>query len=81
MRWCGVINEPFNPWVMSGGEPSWRAGAWLDAFGTEPDGVPRYIHSAFALGERYSRTNKPALFLNEANCENDRFGPVTRPAC
>jgi endo-1,4-beta-xylanase len=80
LRWCGVINEPFNPWVMHGSEPSWRTGAWLDAFGTEPDGVPRYIHEAFMLGERYSRGNKPALFINEANCENDRFGPAVRPA-
>ena len=52
LRWCGVINEPFNPWVMNGSEPSWRTGAWLDAFGIEADGVPRYIHSAFALGEQ-----------------------------
>jgi endo-1,4-beta-xylanase len=80
MRWCGVINEPFNPWVMNGGEPSWRTGAWLDAFGTEADGVPRYIHSAFALGERYRGAQKCALFVNEANCENDRFGPAVRPA-
>ena len=80
LRWCGVINEPFNPWVMNGSDPSWRTGAWLDAFGTEADGVPRYIHEAFALGERYSRGSKPALFINEANCENDRFGPIVRPA-
>jgi endo-1,4-beta-xylanase len=80
MRWCGVINEPFNPWVLNGSEPSWRTGAWLDAFGTEADGVPRYVHEAFALAERYSRGNKPALFINEANCENDRFGPAVRPA-
>jgi endo-1,4-beta-xylanase len=79
LRWCGVINEPFNPWVMNGSEPSWRTGAWLDAFGTEGDGVPRYIHSAFALGERY-RSSECALFINEANCENDRFGPAVRPA-
>jgi endo-1,4-beta-xylanase len=80
MRWCGVVNEPFNPWVMNGSDPSWRQGAWLDAFGTEGDGVPRYIHSAFALGERYRSGNRPALFINEANCENDRFGPAVRPA-
>jgi endo-1,4-beta-xylanase len=79
LRWCGVINEPFNPWVMNGSEPSWRAGAWLDGFGTEADGVPRYIHSAFALGERY-RDAQCALFINEANCENDRFGPAVRAA-
>ena len=79
LRWCGVINEPFNPWVMNGSDPSWRAGAWLDAFGIEADGVPRYIHSAFALGERY-RSGQCALFVNEANCENDRFGPAVRPA-
>jgi endo-1,4-beta-xylanase len=80
LRWCGVINEPFNPWVMNGDEPSWRQGAWLDAFGTEADGVPRYIHSAFALGERYGSGNQPALFINEASCENDRFGPAVRRA-
>src|SRR5947209_3810948 len=79
LRWCGVINEPCNPWVMNGGDPSWRAGAWLDAFGIEADGVPGYIHSAFALGERY-RSSQCALFINEANCENDRFGPAVRPA-
>lgn len=79
LRWCGVINEPFNPWAMNGAEPSWRAGAWLDAFGIEADGVPRYIHSAFALGERH-RGSECALFINEANCENDRFGPAMRPA-
>jgi endo-1,4-beta-xylanase len=79
LRWCGVVNEPFNPWVMNGSEPSWRTGAWLDAFGYEADGVPRYIHSAFALGERY-RSGQCALFINEANCENDRFGPALRPA-
>jgi endo-1,4-beta-xylanase len=80
LRWCGVINEPFNPWVTNGSEPSWRKGAWLDAFGYEADGVPRYIHSAFALGERFRSGKSPALFINEANCENDRFGPVVRPA-
>jgi endo-1,4-beta-xylanase len=80
MHWCGVVNEPFNPWVMNGADPSWRRGAWIDAFGTEADGVPRYIHSAFALGERYRGGQKCALFSNEANCENDRFGPAVRPA-
>jgi endo-1,4-beta-xylanase len=80
MHWCGLINEPFNPWVMNGGEPAWRTGAWLGAFGTEADGVPRYIHSAFALGERYGSGSNIALFINEANCENDRFGPAVRPA-
>jgi endo-1,4-beta-xylanase len=79
LRWCGLINEPFNPWVMNGSEPAWRTGAWLDALGYEPDGVPRYIHSAFALGERY-RSSQCALFINEANCDNDRFGPAVRPA-
>jgi endo-1,4-beta-xylanase len=81
LHWCGVVNEPFNPWVMNGGEPAWRTGAWLDAFGSEPDGVPRYIHSALALGERYRGGQQCALFINEANCENDRFGPAMRPAC
>jgi endo-1,4-beta-xylanase len=80
IRWCGIVNEPFNPWMMNGSDPSWRQGVWLDVFGTEGDGVPRYIHSAFAIGERYSRGNTPALFINEANCENDRFGPAVRPA-
>ncbi|MEA2859085.1 MAG: endo,4-beta-xylanase [Methylobacteriaceae bacterium] len=79
LRWCGIVNEPFNPWVMNGSEPAWRTGAWLDAFGIEADGVPRYIHSAFALGERY-RSSQCALFINEANCENDRFGPAVRAA-
>jgi endo-1,4-beta-xylanase len=80
LRWCGVVNEPFNPWIMHASAPAWRAGAWLDAFGYENDGVARYIHSAFALGERYSRGQQCALFLNEANCDNDRFGPAVRPA-
>jgi endo-1,4-beta-xylanase len=80
LRWCGIVNEPFNPWAMNGGDPSWRKGTWLDAFGYEADGVPRYIHSAFALGERYSRGLQCALFINEANCESDRFGPAVRPA-
>ncbi len=80
LRWCGVINEPFNPWIMNGSVPAWRTGAWLDGFGYETDGVPRYIHAAFELGERYSRGQQCALFLNEANCDNDRFGPAVRPA-
>ena len=80
LRWCGLVNEPFNPWVMNGSDPSWRTGAWLDAFGSEADGVPRYIHAAFALGERYRRGQQCALFINEANCESDRFGPAVRPA-
>ncbi|GAC1334431.1 MAG: hypothetical protein NVSMB26_17180 [Beijerinckiaceae bacterium] len=80
MRWCGIVNEPFNPWISNGAEPAWRPGAWLDAFGFERDGVPGYIHSAFTLGERFGGSSGPALFINEANCDNDRFGPAVRPA-
>jgi endo-1,4-beta-xylanase len=79
LRWCGLVNEPFNPWVISNGSPSWRKGAWLDAFGIENDDVPGYIHRAFALGERYG-SGSLSLFINETNCDNDRFGPLVRPA-
>lgn len=80
LRWCGVVNEPFNPWTVHAGRPAWREGAWLDAFGLESDGLPGYIHQAFALGERFGRSSETALFVNETNCDNDRYGPIVRPA-
>lgn len=80
LRWCGVVNEPFQPWSSSGGVPDWRPGPWLDAFGTGRDGVPLYLHRAFELGERYRSSAATALYLNEAFCESDRFGPLLRPA-
>ncbi len=80
MRWCGVVNEPFEPWALEAGETPWRRGPWLDAFDEAPDGAPGYIHAAFDYAERYSRTSRPALFLNEASCDNDRFGPLMRKA-
>ncbi len=80
MPWCGVVNEPFAYWSVSFGKPGWRAGAWLDAFDPTPDGSPGYIHHAFDLAEKYSRSSKPALYLNEANCDTDKHGPVLRSA-
>jgi endo-1,4-beta-xylanase len=80
MRWCGVVNEPFDPWAASGGRPGWRKGAWLDAFGLEADGVPGYIGRAFELAERFDSSSSVALFVNESNCDNDRYGPIVRPA-
>lgn len=80
MRWCGIVNEPFAYWDVSSGKPAWRAGAWLEAFELMPDGVPGYIHQAFDCAEKYSRSSRPALYLNEANCDTDRYGPVLRPA-
>jgi len=80
MPWRGLVNEPFAYWSMGKGAPSWRQGAWLDAFDAKPDGVPGYIHKAFECAEKSFRASKPALYLNEANCENDRYGPVLRPA-
>jgi endo-1,4-beta-xylanase len=80
MPWCGVVNEPFAYWSVSFGKPSWRAGAWLDAFDPMPNGTPGYIHRAFDLAEKYSRSSKPALYLNEANCDTDKYGPVLRRA-
>ena len=80
IAWAGVVNEPFNPWGSRGdGAPAWRDGAWLTAFGMAPDGVPAYIHSAFALGDRFARP-RTKLFINETNCDNDRYGPRMRPA-
>ena len=79
LRWCGIVNEPFNPWAARGGFAGYRAGPWLDAFGTEPDGVPGYIHRAFVLSERYAPPGT-ALFLNETFCDEDRFSVVVRPA-
>jgi endo-1,4-beta-xylanase len=80
MRWCGLVNEPLDPWAASFGRPSWRKGAWLDAFGLAADGVPAYIHKAFELGRRFAGSSDIAFFLNESNCDNDRFGPIVRPA-
>ncbi|MFI4994698.1 MAG: endo-1,4-beta-xylanase [Hyphomicrobiales bacterium] len=80
MQWCGLVNEPLDPWAASGDRPAWRKGAWLDAFGLAQDGVPSYIHRAFELGERFARLSPMAFFLNETNCDNDRFGPIVRPA-
>jgi endo-1,4-beta-xylanase len=79
LRWCGVVNEPFNPWVLENGAPTWRQGAWLDGLGLGSDGIPTYIHQAFAFGQRFG-SNAVSLYLNEANCENDRYGPTLRPA-
>lgn len=80
LRWCGVVNEPINPWVSHAGRPGWREGAWLDTYGLEPDGTPGYIHEAFELGGRFGASSGAALFVNETNCDNDRFGPLVRPA-
>ncbi len=80
VRWVGLVNEPFNPWVVRDGAAAWRTGAWLDAFGADRDGVPGYITRAFDLGARLRPSADVRLFLNEANCENDHFGPLARPA-
>lgn len=81
MPWCGVVNEPFAYWESSGGKPAWRKGAWLDAFDAPArGGAPGYIHRAFEYAAKYSRKSRPALFLNEANCDNDQYGPLLRPA-
>ena len=75
---AGLINEPFDPWHPKLGAASWRDGAWLGAFGMAADGVPGYIHAAFEHANRFAR---PAtkLFVNESNCDNDKFGPMLRP--
>ncbi len=75
----GVVNEPFDPWNRRFGIQGWRPGPWSTAFGSEPDGTPSYIHEAFALAERFAKPGTK-LFLNEAHCENDRFGPLMRAA-
>jgi len=80
MPWRGLVNEPFAYWSVSGGRPAWRPGAWLEAFDPAPDGVPGYIHKAFEYGQKYAGASKPALYLNEANCENDKYGPLLRAA-
>ena len=77
MRWCGVVNEPLDPWSAVGGFAGYRKGAWLDAFGIEPDGVPGYIHRAFMLAERHAPRGT-GLFLNETFCDEDKFGSVAR---
>lgn len=80
MPWCGVVNEPFEPWGARDGKPAWRTGAWLSAFEARADGVPGYIHKAFEYAERHAGAVRPAFYLNEAGCESDRFGPILRPA-
>ena len=75
----GVVNEPFDPWNQRFGIQGWRPGPWSTAFGNEPDGTPSYIHEAFALAGRFAKPGTK-LFLNEAHCENDRFGPLMRAA-
>lgn len=80
LRWCGLVNEPFEAWSLNSGDFPWRKGAWLDAFDATPRGSPGYIRKGFELAEKFSGAAPPALFLNEANCENDRFGPRLRPA-
>jgi endo-1,4-beta-xylanase len=80
LRWCGVVNEPFEAWSLNDGNFPWRKGAWLDAFDATPGGSPGYIRRAFEIAEKFRGAAAPALFLNEANCENDRFGPKLRPA-
>ena len=79
LRWCGLVNEPFDPWIVQNGVPAWHKGAWLDAFGVNSDGVPGYIDQAFTYGDRYG-SSSVSLFINETNCDNDRFGPLVRPA-
>ena len=79
MRWCGVVNEPLNPWRLRQGVADWREGAWLDAFGIAADGVPGYIHRAFELAERHAPVGT-TLFVNETFCEDDRFSGLVRPA-
>ncbi|MCW2317519.1 endo-1,4-beta-xylanase [Rhodoblastus acidophilus] len=78
LRWCGLVNEPFEAWSLEAGNAPWRQGAWFDAFDPGPKGTPGYIHKAFEIAA--SCAGETALFLNEANCENDRFGPKLRPA-
>jgi endo-1,4-beta-xylanase len=80
MPWCGIVNEPFEAWGLSAGGFPWRTGPWLDAFDADRSGAPGYIRKAFELAEKYSRASRPALYLNEAGCESDRFGKALRPA-
>ncbi|QGM97309.1 endo-1,4-beta-xylanase [Methylocystis parvus] len=80
MPWCGLVNEPLEPWSLSKGGDPWRNGAWLAAFEARPDGAPGYIHKAFEFGEKYGGSTRTDFYLNEANCENDRFGRAMRPA-
>lgn len=80
MPWCCPVNEPFEPWGARFGRPAWRSGAWSQAFDPTSSGAPGYIFKAFEVAERCAGPMRPALFLNEAWCESDRFGPVLRPA-
>ena len=80
LRWCGIVNEPFEAWGLSEGKFPWRRGAWFDAFETTRGGAPGYIRKAFELSKTYGGNDGPALYLNEAGCESDRFGRTLRPA-
>ena len=78
MPWRGLVNEPLAFWNMANGGVEWRPGVWLDAFEAHADGTPGYIHKAFEICERLRGAAKPALYLNEANCDNDKYGPALR---
>ncbi|WP_442755702.1 endo-1,4-beta-xylanase [Methylocystis sp. JAN1] len=80
MPWCGLVNEPIEPWSLGSGGSPWRTGPWLSAFDAMPDGTPGYIHKAFEFGEKYGGPTRTEFYLNEANCESDRFGRAMRPA-
>jgi endo-1,4-beta-xylanase len=80
MPWCGLVNEPLEPWSLASGGSPWRTGAWLAAFDATPDGAPGYIHKAFEFAEKYAGSTRTDFYLNEANCESDRFGRAMRPA-
>jgi len=80
MPWCGLVNEPLEPWSLSSGGSAWRTGPWLAAFDPLPDGTPGYIHKAFEYAEKYGGSTRTDFYLNEANCESDRFGRAMRPA-
>jgi endo-1,4-beta-xylanase len=80
MPWCGLVNEPLEPWSLVGGGDPWRKGGWRSAFEPAADGTPGYIAKAFEYAEKHGGATRTAFFLNEANCENDRFGRAMRPA-
>jgi len=80
MPWCGLVNEPLEPWSLVTGHDRWRQGPWLSAFEPGPGGAPGYIFKAFEFAEKYGGPTKTAFYLNEANCESDRFGRAMRPA-
>lgn len=64
-----VVNEPFWPGNRRPG--GYRQGPWLDAMG------PDYIQRAFRRTAAIDKTAR--LCLNEAQCENDRWGAGIRP--